>query len=464
MPDVAPPGIGVPGSDLPEPEIHVIPEKFYGAALKARVTDQSAAKTDANALVQPSKKRTGLVVAIVVIVLLLGTGGAFLYFNQNLLFPPPAPPAPLVVVTPPPAAPTPPSAPANTVATSTNPQSAAVSWVDTASDESGFRIERAEDTGQFQSLTNLPPNSTSFLDTSVQAGKTYRYRVIASNQGGDSAPSPEASATVPPLPPPPPEAPKLPPAGLDTDSDGLSDLEEALFNTNSRNPDTDGDGFLDGNEVFHLYNPGGRAPGKMLDAKLVKPVNGTVGWNMLIPVAWTITQNVDGTIATVSSGHGEAFKLTIEDNPKQLTIVDWYLASHLDVQASQIMEYRSKQGYTGIIGADMLTTYIPWGDRVFVYAYLLDDQPFINFRTTYSMMLNSLQLQGLPQVTAPEANAAPLPFEPAATATGVIAQPVPVTEAPPQPTPVETVTSTVPATTTSAEPTSTPPIPPPPTP
>ena len=425
MPDVVP-GISAQGADLPEPEIHVIPEKFYGAALKARVADKSAT-SDANALVQPPKKHTGLVVAVFVLILLLGTGGAFLYFNQSLLFPPPAPPAP-VVVTPPPVQ-TPPSAPANIVATSTNPQSAAVSWVDTASDESGFRVERAEDQGSFQTITNLPPNSTSFLDVSVQAAKTYRYRVIASNQGGDSPPSPEATAVVAALPPPLPEAPKLPPAGLDTDSDGLTDLEEALFTTNARSPDTDADGFLDGNEVFHLYNPGGRAPGKLLDAKLVKQVSGSVGWSMLIPIAWNVTQNDDGTIATVASAQKETFKLTIEENPKQLAIVDWYMATHPDVQKSQILEYRSKTGYQGIIGVDLLTTYIPWGDRVFVFAYLLNDQPFINFRTTYSMMLNSLQLQGLPQLTAPTTGGEPLPFEPAATTTGIITQPVPVTEA-----------------------------------
>ena len=46
--------------------------------------------------------------------------------------------------------------------------------------------------------------------------------------------------------------------GTDTDSDGLTDLEESLiYQTNPRLPDTDRDGFLDGNEVFHLYNPNG---------------------------------------------------------------------------------------------------------------------------------------------------------------------------------------------------------------
>jgi hypothetical protein len=55
----------------------------------------------------------------------------------------------------------------------------------------------------------------------------------------------------------------------------------------------------------------------------------------------------------------------------------------------------------------------------------MDGQPFINYRTVYSMMLNSLKLSGLAQETIP-ANTGTLPFEPAATQTGAVTSPVPV--------------------------------------
>ena len=43
---------------------------------------------------------------------------------------------------------------------------------------------------------------------------------------------------------------------IDTDSDGLSDYEEVkVYKTNPLNADTDGDGFLDGEEVESEYNP-----------------------------------------------------------------------------------------------------------------------------------------------------------------------------------------------------------------
>lgn len=45
--------------------------------------------------------------------------------------------------------------------------------------------------------------------------------------------------------------------GTDTDSDGLTDDQENYFGTDINKPDTDGDGFKDGDEVENGYNPNG---------------------------------------------------------------------------------------------------------------------------------------------------------------------------------------------------------------
>jgi len=44
---------------------------------------------------------------------------------------------------------------------------------------------------------------------------------------------------------------------IDTDNDGLSDEKEEMYDTDPNNPDTDGDGYLDGDEVKNGYNPNG---------------------------------------------------------------------------------------------------------------------------------------------------------------------------------------------------------------
>lgn len=42
---------------------------------------------------------------------------------------------------------------------------------------------------------------------------------------------------------------------VDTDNDGLSDNWEAFYYTDPKNPDTDGDGYLDGSEIANGYSP-----------------------------------------------------------------------------------------------------------------------------------------------------------------------------------------------------------------
>jgi len=46
----------------------------------------------------------------------------------------------------------------------------------------------------------------------------------------------------------------------DMDNDGLSDIEESFYRTDLQNPDTDGDGYLDGEEVASGYDPRVAAP------------------------------------------------------------------------------------------------------------------------------------------------------------------------------------------------------------
>ncbi|MBU1032995.1 MAG: fibronectin type III domain-containing protein [Patescibacteria group bacterium] len=405
---------------LPDKEVELnittIPTEFYGAGLQMPVEEKKKQEVKVAPVAMPgAPKRSKLPIILVAVFLLIAIGGGFVYFNRSLLFPASVPtPAAVVVETPSVEAP---SAPFDVSATSTNSQSVSLRWTDAAANESGFRVERHDGDGNFSSLTSLPPNSTSFLDLSVESGATYTYRIRAINEAGESDASDEASALVKTQIAVVPTRPELPPAGLDTDSDGLSDLEEVLYGTNSKSPDTDADGFLDGNEVFHLYNPAGTAPVKLLDSALVKIITAPVGWVLSIPTSWVITFNAaQGTQATIDTQHGELFTVAIKENPNKKSILEWYLAENPDVTATQVIPFRSKGGYEGIVGTNLLTTYIPWEDNIFVMTYELNEQPFINFRTTYSMMLNSLVLSGMPEIMLPEPGT-PLPFEPSATPT-----------------------------------------------
>ncbi|ELZ12506.1 Fibronectin type III domain protein [Natrinema thermotolerans DSM 11552] len=81
-----------------------------------------------------------------------------------------------------------------------------LSWTDNSEYESEFRIYRATSSGSSKSdytqIATVGENTTSYTDTSVDAGTTYYYRVSAyESYDGESALSNEASASATPGPP-----------------------------------------------------------------------------------------------------------------------------------------------------------------------------------------------------------------------------------------------------------------------
>ncbi|HEU4539520.1 MAG TPA: fibronectin type III domain-containing protein [Jiangellaceae bacterium] len=91
----------------------------------------------------------------------------------------------------------PPTAPTELAATATSATQIELRWRDTSANEQGFKIEQAKDDGPFIELASrAPANATGFLDTPLEPGHRYTYRVRAFNSGGDSPYSATATATT----------------------------------------------------------------------------------------------------------------------------------------------------------------------------------------------------------------------------------------------------------------------------
>jgi len=74
---------------------------------------------------------------------------------------------------------------------------ATVRWADTATSESGFKIERlVSSTGLYSQIALTAANITSFVDTNLLANTTYCYRVRAYNAAGNSEYSNEMCGTT----------------------------------------------------------------------------------------------------------------------------------------------------------------------------------------------------------------------------------------------------------------------------
>jgi hypothetical protein len=92
------------------------------------------------------------------------------------------------------------SIPVSGAGVATPAHSATLSWnASTTSDVVGYLVERGDQSGgPYTPLTAAPITATTFTDSTVVAGHTYFYVVVAVDVSGQtSAPSNEASVTVP---------------------------------------------------------------------------------------------------------------------------------------------------------------------------------------------------------------------------------------------------------------------------
>jgi hypothetical protein len=81
------------------------------------------------------------------------------------------------------AASTAPSAPANLRVTARNRTRIDLAWTDTASDESGFELQRSIDNVTFRTVATRGANVTAYSDGGLNRNRTYYYRVRAFKSG-----------------------------------------------------------------------------------------------------------------------------------------------------------------------------------------------------------------------------------------------------------------------------------------
>ncbi len=181
--------------------------------------------------------------------------------------------------------------------------------------------------------------------------------------------------------------------GIDSDSDGLSDIEETLvYKTDPRLPDTDSDGFLDGNEVFHRYNPGGTAPGTLLGSGSVKIYKGTAIetlYEFYYPSGWSYQEVQNEVILEAQTGEG--FHVSVFSNPEGLTFKDWIKENF---PTSTFVSGVTKNGLSMMQGEDQRTVYLDLNSVILSFVYDPGIKTRVDYLQTFQMMLNSVQVVG----------------------------------------------------------------------
>src|SRR5205085_8531123 len=91
-----------------------------------------------------------------------------------------------------------PDVPGNVKARGVSGTQIAVTWTDTSHNATSFSVERSPDGVNYTVVGTTP--KTTFIDSGLNSGHTYYYKVAAANAKGQSAFSDAASA-APPIPP-----------------------------------------------------------------------------------------------------------------------------------------------------------------------------------------------------------------------------------------------------------------------
>lgn len=89
-----------------------------------------------------------------------------------------------------------PAAPAALTATAVSKEKIMLTWIDNATNETGFSIERKTAGGSYTQVASVSANTTVYSDAGLSAGTVYHYRVRAHNAIGNSSYSNEAVSTT----------------------------------------------------------------------------------------------------------------------------------------------------------------------------------------------------------------------------------------------------------------------------
>ncbi|MDD5625849.1 MAG: hypothetical protein PHG83_01635 [Patescibacteria group bacterium] len=204
---------------------------------------------------------------------------------------------------------------------------------------------------------------------------------------------------------------------IDSDQDGLTDTEETIYRTGVSNPDTDGDGISDGQEIVNLTDPLQAGENKLSAAGLVNIyTNSTFSYSFFYPSSW-ITRAIPETNneeVLVITNTGEFFSVSVEKNPDQLSLIDWY-SKQSPTTEKGLLTTITVNNQPALWSSDHLTIYISKDENVYVISYNVGTEKEANFKATFKLLINSFQfiVPSAPVASRPDGTLIKYPNSPA---------------------------------------------------
>lgn len=195
----------------------------------------------------------------------------------------------------------------------------------------------------------------------------------------------EATSSIPVI--------KTPQKVIDSDNDGLSDIEEVLLGTNANLVDSDSDTYTDMMELLGLYNPAGQGS-LLLNPNISKYRNDKYGYSVYYSSFWPIEMVGGDESVMFKLNNNQFINMIVENNDEKLAIQDWYKKqfNNVIIRPEQII---IKKGWTGIKSLDGLIAYLmhPASDKIFVLSYNLGLENTQNYKSIFRMIIESLTLE-----------------------------------------------------------------------
>lgn len=182
--------------------------------------------------------------------------------------------------------------------------------------------------------------------------------------------------------------------GNDTDKDGLTDAEEAVFSTQLTKPDSDGDGFLDGEELMGLFDPLQPSPALLESSEIIqKYENKSYNYSIFYPAKWS-ARALDQTNREVifTSSNGDFIEVLIEDNPELYSAKTWYLKHFPDITSAQVKTITTRDGMQGVKSVEGTTAYFSNGYLIYAITYNIGTKTVLDYNSAYEMMIKSFKV------------------------------------------------------------------------
>jgi len=173
--------------------------------------------------------------------------------------------------------------------------------------------------------------------------------------------------------------------GIDTDGDGLTDLEETLLGTNKALVDTDADTYPDASELSNLYNPAGS--GKLeTNSHLAK--YDEMGISFLYPGTWVKELSTDQKLLTFQGENNHRFQLFFVDSSSDLN--NYYMSVFNVDQIKSSLKYE-KNGWSGVYTENKLIMYVKktGTDKIYILEYNVGPNDTTEYEKLFQALVNS---------------------------------------------------------------------------